>query len=212
MSPRIKKLGRSRTQRTPKQTKAPGKILDRLSPDELAAVLRRLLEKRPALVEEAEKIAARIISLPSVDDIADKVFLAVTSLDMDDLHGRAGRHSWGYVEPSEAARELLEEAVQDVFDDMKRRRDLGFEAAAEAVCCGIIFGLSRVDDKKPKGLLKWAVDFPAEHAYFTITELIGMYPASKRRGVRDRLSATLNRLAPKWPEMISRTVRESADD
>lgn len=44
----------------------------------------------------------------------------VTRLDIDDLQGRAGKHSWGYVEPAQAAQDLLEEAVAGHLDDMKR--------------------------------------------------------------------------------------------
>jgi hypothetical protein len=85
---------------------------------------------------------------------------------------------------------------------------LGFEAAAEAVCCGIVVGLSRVDSKKPKGVLEWAEDFPAEQACFAITELISMCPAMKRRAFSDRLIANLGRLVPSWSGMIARASRE----
>jgi hypothetical protein len=55
---------------------------------------------------------------------------SVTGLDMDDLKGRAGKHSWGYVEPAEAAQELLQESIAGHLDDMERRLDLELEAAA----------------------------------------------------------------------------------
>jgi hypothetical protein len=57
----------------------------------------------------------------------------VTALDLDDLHARAGGHSWGYVEPSEAAWELLEEAIEDLTTDMRRRMEVGLDGAAEAI-------------------------------------------------------------------------------
>lgn len=61
----------------------------------------------------------------------------IAGLEADAIQGRAGKQSWGYVEPTEAAWELLEEAVDDVVADMKRRMELGLDAAAEAICCGI---------------------------------------------------------------------------
>jgi hypothetical protein len=43
-----------------------------------------------------------------------------SKFDYDGLNGRSGSHSWGYVEASEAAGELLEEAVEPFVNDMKR--------------------------------------------------------------------------------------------
>jgi hypothetical protein len=74
---------------------------------------------------------------------AEEVLDAVTSLDLDSLNDRAGSHSWGYVEPTEAAWELLEEAVEDIVADMKRSMDLGLETTAETICVGIVVGLHR---------------------------------------------------------------------
>lgn len=50
------------------------------------------------------------------------------AMDYDDLNARAGRHEWGYVEPTEAAWEILEETVEPFREDMKRHLDLGLEA------------------------------------------------------------------------------------
>ena len=66
---------------------------------------------------------------------------AIRSLDLDDLESRAGRHSWGYTEPSEAAGELLQEVVDPFLEDLKRRMDLGLVAEAMEVCKGILLGL-----------------------------------------------------------------------
>src|SRR5258705_7935424 len=87
----------------------PGKgLMDRLAVGEADAILRNLLERHPELRDEAERIAQVIVNTPSAEHIADQVFNAITSVDLDALNERAGAHSWGYVEPSEAAIELLE--------------------------------------------------------------------------------------------------------
>ena len=52
-----------------------------------------------------------MVSSPSVDDVAEDVLEVVKSLGEDRLHGRAGRQPWGYVEHSEAAWDLLDEAL-----------------------------------------------------------------------------------------------------
>lgn len=89
---------------------------------------------------------------------------AIRSLHLDDLAGRAGRHSWGYTEPSEAAWELLEEAVNPFLEDMKRRAELGLEAETLEVCKGILLGLYSARDEKADTVVGWAPDFLEETA------------------------------------------------
>lgn len=132
------------------------------------------------------------------------------NLDLDDLHDRAGSHSWGYVEPAQAAQDLLEEAVEDMLVDMKRRMELGLEAASEAICADIVVGLSHADVEKSESVLQWAPDFPLEHAGWAVNELIRICPAHKCPAVCDRLSKTLVNLVPKWSEMIFRVVESAA--
>jgi hypothetical protein len=78
-------------------------VLHKMAPSELATVLRALLMKHAALRPEAESLAVELVSSPSVENIAEDVLDAVTSLGIDSFHGHAGKQSWGYVEPTEAA-------------------------------------------------------------------------------------------------------------
>ncbi len=155
-------------------------------------------------------MATAIVSSPSVEDIADDVRTDLTSLDVDELSGRAGKHSWGYVEPTQAAQELLEEAIAESIADMNRRMDLGLEAASEAICVGIVSGLFRASSENPSSLLEWAPDFPVEHACFVVEEYVDRCPAAKRRGAAERLIATLSGVVPEWSEMISKVARRAA--
>jgi len=134
----------SGAERPPKKTP----VLDRLEPWEAQAVLRRLLAAHPNLGIEAEQISKSLLGEISLEIVADDVADAIRSLSLDDLNGRAGRHSWGYVEPSEAAWELLEEAVNPFLEDMKRRMGLGLEAETLEVCKGILLGLYSARDEK----------------------------------------------------------------
>jgi len=109
-------------------------------------------------------MATAIVSSPSVEDMADEVCTNLTSLDVDELSGRAGKHPWGYVEPDQAAQELLEEAIAESIAEMNRRMDLGLEAASEASALASSAECSGRAARAPVGLLEWAPDFPVEHA------------------------------------------------
>jgi hypothetical protein len=190
-----------------KSTKGSRKsILDNIAPYELATVLQALLKRHPELKAEAEAAAIGIVSASSVEDIAAKVFDAVTSLGLDSLHGHAGKQTWGYVEPSDAAWELLEKPVENVIVDMKRYMDLGLKTAAENICCGIVAGLHKAQSVGSGGLLGWAPDFAEEEACNAVFELIRACPGKYRRTAHERLVEALADLVPNWHEMLSRTA------
>ena len=110
------------------------------------------------------------------------------------------------MEPGEAAWELLEEAVDDVVADMKRKAKLGLDTAAEAICLGIVVGLNKAKGVGSDAPLGWAEDFPAEGACHAVAELIRTCPTEKRVAVRDRLVDALADLVPGWHGMISRAA------
>jgi len=204
---RRKKPATTRAGGTPKSTRGRSNgVLDKMSSGELADVLRALLKKHPHLKSEAQAIAVEIVSAPSIEDTAEEVLDALTSLDLDSLNDQAGSHSWGYVEPTEAAWELLQEAVEDIVADMKRRMQLGLDTAAEAMCCGIVVGLHNAKDVGSDGPLGWSPDFPEEEACQAVAELLRTCPAKKRAAVRDRLLDALGDRVPSWHDMISRAA------
>ena len=138
-----------------------------LKPAEAQSVLHRLLAARPDLAAEAEQIARSLLRETSFESIAGEVENAVRALDMDDLHGGAGKHSWGYVEPDQAALDLMGEAVDPFLEDMKDKLGLGLEAEAQEICKGIVLGLYRVH-KRGGELLEYAPEFPEEHAGWVV--------------------------------------------
>ena len=104
------------------------------------------------------------------------------------------------MEPSEAAQELLEEAVEPQFEDMKKRTGLGLHGAGEAVYAGIVLGLYRASRENSGEVLNWIPDFTAEHAGFVTEEYLDAYPARKRRAATESLAAMLTKRSPNGPE------------
>jgi hypothetical protein len=185
-----------------------GQLLARLNPAEGAGVLRSLLERHPQLVAEAEDLAEAAVTDVDVEAIAEDVEQIVLGLDLDDLNSRAGRHSWGYVEPTEAAWELLEEAVDPFIEEMKRQIDLGFEAAATATCAGIVLGLYRCRGNNSDQVLGWAEDFPAETAGDAVATLARNSVAKHRCAWR--IADTILARVPEWIDIINRASERGA--
>jgi hypothetical protein len=186
--------------------------LERLKPEEAAAVLRRLLEVHPDLSSEAEEMARSLLHQVEYEDIAAEIEDEIRALDYDALNARAGRHEWGYVEPAQAAEEILEETVEPFLEDMKRHLELGLEAEALEICKGLLLGYYRLSERKGGDVLGWAPDFPGEAAgnalevWYTGTD----DPKSRdtQRKKRPPLPPDFLNLVPKWIPLIERGGKE----
>lgn len=142
-------------------------ILAGLKPAEAQSVLHRLLTAHPDFAAEAEQIVRSLLRETSFESVAEQVEDAVRALDLDDLSGRAGRHAGGYVEPDQAALDLMSEAVDPYLEDMKRKLELGLEPEALEICKGIVLGLYRFH-KRGSELRDYAPEFPEEHAAWAV--------------------------------------------
>jgi hypothetical protein len=185
--------------------------LDRLKGDEAAALLRVLLERHPNLATEVEDLAASVIGDVSIEDAADAVENGVRALDLEDLNSRAGPHAYGYVEPTQAAWDLVEEAVMPFIEDMKRGVEAGQQAAALNTCVGIVLGLYRLRHSQGDDFLGWATDAPDEMAGEAVVTLRKELRKGKaaRGGPEssNKLPAILRETAPEWAEMLERCWR-----
>lgn len=178
-------------------------------------MLRRLLVAHPENVSETEEIARSLLRGETYAAIADEIEEAVQALDIGDLNARAGAHEWGYVEPSEAAWEILEEAVEPFVADIERRVALGLEDAALQLCQGVVVGLYRAERGKGGELAQWAPDFFAEAA----GGAINAWRTGSRNGTacggaarRNRVrfpQEFVSRFVPDWQGMIRRILSRS---
>lgn len=186
--------------------------LKKQRPEEAAAILNQLLDKHPELRAEAEEVATRVIATVSIEAAAQEVYVELTSIGLDALNERAGSHSWGYVEPSEAAAELLSEAIEDRVQEMKRSVEQGLLASAEALCAGLVLGLFQADKAKSDGALGWAADFPAEEAGFIVGEFLSGCRPALRKTAQAQLMQVLSKLTPQWLEDLQRTAEQILGD
>ena len=187
--------------------------LARLKGEEAAALLRTLLRKHPELAGEVETLAGSVIADVSIEDIAQEVEDAVRWLDLGDLNSRAGRHADGYVEPGEAAWELVEEAVMPLIEDITRRVEGGQREAAIATCAGVVRGLRRLHDTEGGEVLKWTPDSLGEMVGLAVGALrkalrVAEGPQSVAAPTRD-LPNLLREAAPEWTDMLERSWHRS---
>lgn len=136
-----------------------------LSAYEKATVLDELLAARPDLRKLAETRAAARLSTEDRGAIADDVAGALRSLDIDELNGRAGSQPGrGYVDPGEAADEILDETLRPFLDDLQRRAKIGMRSAAVELAAGILLGLYECRAGGTESLLEYSPDYAGERA------------------------------------------------
>ena len=179
---------------------------------ERAQVLSELLKRHPGLRAEANSIAENLIDDVSVEAVANEVADLVINIGLEEIGSQAGEHSLGYVEPSQAAWDLLEDSIEDIRADMKRRFEAGMKPAAEKICQGILLGLHGGDGEKKDndGALGWAPDFPAEAAAWSLSLLLELYPQRQRRAAGSRIVQAIGEHADDWVEMLDRVVDQAA--
>ena len=144
------------------------KFIQNLSADEAALVLKDILDNDPSLMKKAYESAIKIACNVDIDEVMNRVYNSLDSLDMDDLNGRAGKTRYGYVEPTDAAWELFEEALDPFIDEMNQKHTL--PAAAKAYCIGIIRGLWMYKEESTSDFADWVEDAPDQYVDTVIDE------------------------------------------
>lgn len=143
----------------PKRSKQASSVVGSLTLVERGEVLGVLLSAHPELEGEAERVAGALLLSVSVEQIASEVESALVGIPVDALAARAGRvRGRGYVHETDAAWELLEEAIGPFRADLERRAALGVDEAATSVAVGIIAGLHRVREPEMGTVLAYAGD------------------------------------------------------
>ncbi|HZN18195.1 MAG TPA: hypothetical protein VFB84_08435 [Micromonosporaceae bacterium] len=146
--------------------------LDALSAVEQAGVLATLLRVHPELAREAEAIAAERLAEEDSDEVAAGVAAELRALHLEQLADRAGpQWDGGYVEPHEAACELLDEAVQPYLDDLSRRMRVGATEAAGQIARGMLAGLYACRDENDNDLVLTHAGMPDAVDYLASTVL-----------------------------------------
>ena len=136
-------------------------ILEHLSPEVAAAVLARLLRDDAGLASRAARIADDLLHhSANVDGVAADVQMELECLQAEDLWDRSGAQRDDYHEPTDEAFEMCEEALQPVFDEWRRCRELGRIEDGKHYCMGLLLGLHLFETESKTEFRGWAEDVP----------------------------------------------------
>lgn len=187
-------------------------VLEFLDSGELAEVLRELLKRHCKLRAEANEIAEELIGDISVEAVVDEVISCIEHIDVEDIYDRSGNHDLGYVDPGEAAWEMLEESIACIQSDMKRRYEAGMKTAAENICQGVILGLNELESASNIEALELAFGFPADEAARCFSNLLELYPPSQRRAASIRIIRGVEESLDGWFDNLEQVISDVAEN
>jgi hypothetical protein len=138
------------------------KYLKQLSPEEAKTVLLLLAKESRELASQIGKMAKAIISDVDDDEVADEVYWELTNIDVEALWNRSGSSRFGYVEPVEAAYEMVEEVLEPFAEQLKKYRKLDMFTEVNKMGLGLAKGILKFTKEGQTEFKEWAQDDPLD--------------------------------------------------
>jgi hypothetical protein len=186
------------------------RTIDALDPPEAKRLLGALLDGRPDLLAEVAGLASRELGAVSVEGVAADVARAVGRLGIEDAWDRSGRRSDGsFVEETEAAWGVVEDAVEPFVRDVERRIRLGRDEEALALCQGSLLGLYRVEQEQGEQFLDGhAPDAIGDVAWWVADTWRKSGGRARPRRARDRaaMRTFVSQALPDWERFLAPVV------
>ncbi len=146
-----------------KSAKEKMNILEQITAEDAFAILRILAEEDKHVRERIEQIAKEYLSKVDSEDIASEVYLELASLEVEEVWDQSGSTRYGYVEPTEKAWEMFEDALEPFIEKLRKYKKLSMNKEAKTYCMGILKGIYQFEKESTSEFKDWAVDAPAEY-------------------------------------------------
>jgi hypothetical protein len=137
-------------------------ILSKLTDAQTHNVLQRLYAHSDAIRQLIDSSVKEILQEVDSEDVAEDVFAALDSLDMETLSGRSGRNAHGYTSPDEAAYEMFEEELEPFIEQITRYHELKMYTEECLYCMGVLKGMYRFEQETVSEYKDWAADVAEE--------------------------------------------------
>jgi hypothetical protein len=140
--------------------KDPHEIIDHLSPTDALSILRTLAASDEQLALRIAEIATAHLSEVDPEEVAAVLYDELDALEVEEVWDRAGPKRHGYVDPGEAADEMVEEVIEPYLEEIKKYQELGMNTEANRMCMGLLLGLYQFDHESRSKFKDWAPDAP----------------------------------------------------
>jgi hypothetical protein len=138
------------------------KMVDQITPEQAASVLRKLWHVCPDVRERIEAEIEAALKAIDYDEVACDVESSLEFLDEEELFDRSGPRRTGYHDPGEMAGMMIEEALEPFQDQLKRYYEMGMVREATEYCRGILKGLYAYKMTLSGTFSEYALETPQE--------------------------------------------------
>ena len=180
---------------TTKKTSKKQNIFNIITPDDAFVILQTLAKEDKHIAKRIEQLVLEYLSDVDLEGVTDEVYSALDLIDVHDLWDNAGSTRDGYVDPTELAWEMFEDALQPFLEEFKKYQRLFMPSEAKYLCMGILQVIYRFSKESNSEFKDWAVDAPGE--YFSIT-LEKWQNACKNSEDLKEMEAFIQENCPKW--------------
>ena len=143
---------------------SPREIIDHLSFTDALSILRTLADSDEALARRIAEAATACLSGVDPEEAATVLYDELDALEVEEVWDRAGQTRYGYVEPGEAAAQMIEEVLEPFLKDLDPYQKLSMNAEANGMCMGLLLGLYRFEHESTSEFKGWAPDAPSVFA------------------------------------------------
>jgi len=144
----------------------PREIIEQLSPHDALAVLKTLARGDAETATHIAEIATAYLSGVDPKEVAFVLYDELMLLKVEQVWDRAGAKRHGYVDPTDAAYEMIETVLEPYLADLRKYQGLGMGAEANQICMGLLLGFYRFDHESDSEFKDWSPDamsvFPDE--------------------------------------------------
>jgi hypothetical protein len=138
----------------------PDRIISQLSPNDALAVLKVLASEDKGLAARIVEIATAHLDEIDSGEVAFELYDELNTLRVEEVWDRAGPTRRGYVDPGEAAGQMVKETIDPYLEEIKKYQALGMNVQANRMCMGLLLGLYKFDDESTSEFMGWAPDAP----------------------------------------------------
>ena len=140
-----------------------GDVFDVISSDDAFDILRLLAREDQKIAKRIEQIALEYLEDVDIEDIAFEVYYALDHIEVEEVWDRSGNTRDGYVDPTEMAWQIFEDALDPFCEELRKCQRLLLYAEAKKHCLGILDGIYKFEKESPSEYKDWAVDAPREY-------------------------------------------------
>jgi hypothetical protein len=149
--------------------KNPHEIINQLSPNDALSILITLAESDEQIANRIAEMALAKLSKVDPEEVAAVLYDELNLLEVEEVWDRAGpSHRHGYMEPHEAAEEMIDEVVAPYLAELKKYQKLGMNTEANKMCMGLLLGLYRFEHESTSEFKNWAVDAAGAFAWSVV--------------------------------------------